>query len=301
MSARFRHAPALSLAVLLAAAAPAHAQDPGWRTFVSVTPAYQGKADLDGGGDYSAWTANVRAGVSRGFGDGHRAGVTFKYDYTDYSFSNPARFGGVAPWSVVQDYGVAVPLVFGMGNGWSLGFTPSVDWIRENGADAGDSLVWGAVFSAAKRFGDGNLIGLGFGAYDRIEKTAVYPLLLVDWRFSERWRLVNPLPAGPAGPAGLELDYRFDNAWSLGLGATWRTNRFRLSDSGPVPNGVGEERGAPVFLRATHDFGGGTTLHLYAGVVMGGRLRVEDAGGNVVRSVDFDPAPLFGATLSARF
>ena len=106
--------------------------------------------------------------------------------------------------------------------------------------------------------------------------------MLVDWRLSERWRLANPLPAGPTGPAGLELDYS-------------------LSEDGPVANGIGEESGVPVFLRATRSFGPNATLYLYAGAVTAGSLTVEDTAGRVLREVDFGTAPLLGITFSARY
>jgi hypothetical protein len=41
--------------------------------------------------------------------------------------------------------------------------------------------------------------------------------------------------------------------------------------------------------------------HLYAGVVTGGDLRVEDSNGNRLRKVDYDPAPFVGATFVGRF
>jgi hypothetical protein len=294
-------AAATVLSVAVAAAGPAAAQATGWQPFASVTPVYEGKGDLDQGGDFSAWGVLLRGGASRDLGGGSSVGVTLSYDYLDYSFSNPAAFGDVAPWNIVQRYGVAVPLAFAVGDGWTIGLTPSVDWFKENGADSGESIAWGAIVSATKRFADGNRIGLGVGVYDRIEETSAFPFLIVDWRFSDRWRLINPLAAGPTGPAGLELDYRFDNSWTLGLGGAWRKSRFRLSESGPVPNGVGEERGLPVFLRATRTLGAQAALHLYAGFVTNGELRVEDPSGNLLRSEDFDPAPFFAATFTARF
>ena len=289
------------LAALLSATGAAHAQETGWRSFVSVTPIYQGSADLDRGGDFSFGGVVARAGASRDLGGGNRAGVTLSYDYLDYSFSNPAAFGGGTPWNIVQRYGVVVPLTFGLRDGWSAGVAPSADWFKENGASTGDSLSWGATFSATRRFPDGNLLGLGIGVFDRIEETSVLPFIIVDWRLSDRWRLVNPLASGPTGGAGLELDYRFDGGWTAGVGAAYRVYRFRLSESGPTPNGVGEERGAPVFVRATRSLGKQLSLHLYAGVIVGGRLRVEDPSGNLLRQDDFDPAPLIGATFIAHF
>ena len=305
----------VSLATLLAATGSVHAAgylDPvvessvqaegtGWHPFVSITPVYQGNGDLDRGGDFSMGGVILRGGASYDLGGGNRAGVTLNYDYLDFSFSNPVAFGGVAPWNIVQRYGVTVPLSFEVGDGWSVGAAPSVDWYRENGADSGDSLVWGAAVSGSKRFEDGNRIGLGVGVFDQIEKTSVFPFLLIDWRLSDRWRLINPLPTGPTGPAGLELDYEFDGGWTAGVGASYRVLRFRLSETGPAPSGVGEERGVPIFLRVTRKFTDQMALHLYGGVVANGRLRVENSSGGLLREEDFDPAPLFGATFIARF
>ena len=165
----------------------------------------------------------------------------------------------------------------------------------------GDSVVWGAIVSGTKRFADGNRIGLGVGVYDRIEKTVALPFLIVDWRLGDRWRIINPLAAGPTGPAGLELDYLLGGGWTVGLGGAFRTTRFRLSENGPVRNGVGQESGLPIFLRATYAIRDQMALHLYAGVVTAGELRVDDSSGNNVRKVDFDPAPFFAVTFTGRF
>jgi hypothetical protein len=289
------------VAVIALGAGAAQAQETAWRTFVSITPAYEGKGDLDQGGDFSVSRALVRGGVTGPVAPGVRAGVTLSYDYNDFSFSNPAAFGGAAPWNIVQRYGFAVPLGFELRDGWSVGVVPSVDWFRENGADTGEALAWGANVSASRRFADGNRIGLGIGVYDRIEKTGAFPFVIVDWRFGERWRLINPLPAGPSGPAGLELDYLLGGGWEIGVGGAFRSQRFRLSESGPVPNGVGEERGLPLFLRVTREFGREFALHLWAGAVVAGEFRVDDSSGNRLRSEDFDPAPFFAATFTARF
>lgn len=291
-----------ALAALIVAAAPATAAEPGnWQFFGSVTPLYQGKSDFDNGGDFSVTGAIVRGGASYDLGGGNRAGVTLNYDYYDFSFSSNGAFGAKAPWGTVQRYGVAAPMSFAVGDGWSIGFAPSADWFKENGADTGDSLVWGATLSGAKRFEDGNRLGLGVGVFAQIEKTSVFPFVIVDWRLGERWRLINPLPTGPTGPAGLELDYQFDGGWTVGVGASYRLLRFRLADNGAVSNGVGQESGVPVFLRVTRNFTKQMAMHFYGGVVTGGTLRVEDSSGNKVREEDFDPAPLVGLTFVGRF
>jgi len=294
-------AAAAVFAVQLAAAGTAHAQAEGLNSFVAVTPIYRGDADLDGGGDFRVGGVILRAGVAGQLADGIRAGVSFNYDYQDFSFSNPVAFGSVAPWGIVQRYGVTAPFTFQLRDGWSVGVAPSLDWFRENNASSSDSLAWGATFTAINQFQDGNRLGLGIGVFDQIEDTSIVAFPIVDWRLGDRWRLVNPLASGPTGGAGIELDYQFDGGWTMGVGAAYRNYRFRLSESGPVPNGIGEERGVPVFLRATYSWNRQMSMHIYAGVVTGGRLSVEDPSGNELRQVDFDPAPLLAVSFLGRF
>jgi hypothetical protein len=282
------------------ASAQAQPQESAWRSFISVSPVFE-EADLDAGGSVRVGGVITRLGTSTGFGEGHRAGVTVNYDYYDYSWDNPVAFGGVAPWGILQRYGFSVPLSFALRDGWSVGIAPAFDWFRENGAKSSDALVWGATFTAAKRFEGGNVLGLGLGAFSQIEQNSFFPFPIVNWQFNKNWRLINPLAAGPTGPAGLELDYIFDNGWILGAGAAWRKSRWRLSEDGPVVNGVGEIRGAPIFLRASREFARTYTLNLYAGVVAGGELRVEDQNGNLLRKEEFDLAPIIGLNLTARF
>jgi hypothetical protein len=292
---------AAMLALLVPVSGHAQSRAEGVNAFVSVSPITETDADLDQGGDVSASGVITRFGVTTDLGSGVRAGITLNYDYFDYSFTNPVAFGGVAPWDKLQRYGLSVPLQYRVSNEWMLGLTPSADWFRENGAQTSDALAWGAVFSAVRLFADGNRIGLGVGVYDQIEETSVFPFLVVDWRLGDRWRLINPLPSGPTGGAGLELDYEFGSGWSLGLGFSFREYRFRLSQDGPVPDGIGEQRGRPIFLRASYSVTPSIGLHLYAGVVTAGSLLVEDRNGNLLREEDFDPAPLFALTLIGRF
>jgi len=290
-------------ALLLAtstAQAQAPAQGPGWQSFFSATPVFE-EGDLDSGGDMSLSGLLLRLGTSTGFGNGHRAGITLNYDYVDYSFTDPKAFGNVAPWGVLQRYGMTAPLTFALQDGWSVGVAPSVDWFREEGASDSDAMVWGATLTAVRRFDNGNFLGLGLAAFSGIEEDRLFPFPIFRWQLAPKWRLINPLPAGPTGAAGAELDYELNDAWTLGAGVTWRTSRYRLSRTGPTPNGVGEISGAPVYLRARLAIGQTGALNLYGGVVTAGELTVEDANGNVLRQDDLKTSPIIGANLTLRF
>jgi hypothetical protein len=201
-SHRFHFLIARAVTALLAFAGTAHATAPGpaaeppgktgaagtTTSFVSITPVYQANADLEGGGDVQFGGVVFRGGLLSDLGGGTRAGITLIYDYLDYSFSDPRVFNSNAPWDVVQRYGVAAPLSFNLGNGWTLGAAPSFEWFKEIGASSADSLTWGATFSGNRRFENGNMIGLGVALFDRLEETLVFPFLMVDWCLGDRWR-----------------------------------------------------------------------------------------------------------------
>ena len=285
--------------VLFAIVQPAVGE--GWRPFASAAPWIQGSADLDGGGDFRAAGLILRAGATRPFGNGHQAGLTFSYDFTDYRFSSPAAFGGLAPWDDVHRVGLSTPFVIRGTGGWGFLVTPSLDYLMEEGASSSDALSYGAVLAASRRFDADLQLGLGFGIFDQLEEVKVFPFIVVDWKLGERWRLANPLPAGPTGGGGLELNYRFDAGWTLGGGAAYRSVRFRLSEDGSFANGIGETRSVAAFLHAARDLGPNSRLGLYAGALFAGELRVESASGDELARQDFDPAPFFGAARTLRY
>lgn len=221
---------------LLGQTSSGSASHASWQPFASVTPWGQGSAELDAGGDFRASGAIVRAGVSGPIGNGHRAGLTLNYDYTDYRFSLPTAFGGVAPWDDVRRIGLSAPFLFRGSNGWSYLAIPSVDYFMEDKAKSSEAVTYGAVIAAAKRFDPDRQLGIGVGVFDQIEKVRAFPIIVVDWKLTDRLRLANPLAAGPTGGAGLELSYLLDGDWELGGGAAYRMLRFRLDEAGPFPN-----------------------------------------------------------------
>lgn len=310
LPASSRHDNRLTISIALGlalAAGQAHGQAPAaggastWTRFASITPIYQWDADLDRGGSSGTAGAIVRLGAMGQASASTYAGVTLNYDHFDYRFSNPVAFGGAAPWNTVQRIGFSVPLTRSLGDGWAATFAPSFDWVGERGARSSDSFTWGAIVSGTKTWADGSRLGVGFGVFDRFEQTTVFPYLVIDWPLSARVKLTNPAVAGPTGPAGLELRYRTDGGWDLGLGGAYRSNRFRLSETGRVANGIGEERGLPLFVRASRDFAPGASFNLYAGAMVAGSLRLEDSRGNRLVGEDFGVAPFVGATLGLRF
>lgn len=289
--------------LMLAVASSSDAQMPpgGTTANASLSGYTQLEADLDQGGQVRMSGVLASGTVLRQFTPQFGAGITLRYDFESWHFDNPLAFGGNAPWDDVQRPSIAVPLRYAVTTDTVASVVPSVQWAYEDGASAGDAVIYGALLSMARVFSPSLTLGLGAAIFREIDETKAFPFLLVDWNIDDRWRVANPFPAGPAGGAGIELVYAPNDAWEFAAGGTWRTYRFRLDRVGPVPNGIAESRGVPLFARATYRFTRDTRLDAYAGALLGGKLTVMDSDGNDVARDEFGTAPLLGITLGSRF
>lgn len=266
----------------------------------NVVPAYQFPADLEGGGGFRVTRFLFLFDAAKRIDGSRDLGLSLLYDSEDYDFREPTAFAGPSPWNTVHRLGLGIPYVQRLSGGWRLAVTPSAEFSRESGAGWGNSLAYGAVLSAAKRVGDTLTLGIGAGVFYRLEEVNAFPYIVVDWKVSERFRIANPLRAGPTGPAGLELVWAVSKGWDLGCGGAYRSMRFRLDDEGFAPGGVGEVRSIPAWVRLSYRTGP-VALDAYGGVVLGGKLGVEDERGGSVGSADFDPAPFAALRFQGRF
>jgi hypothetical protein len=293
---------ALSTA-LIATSAAAQTPAPGTiTTDATLSGIVQFDTDLDRGGDFHWWGAIASGSVTRQFTPEFAAGLSLRYGYEEWSFSGSnVAFGGKAPWSNIARPTIGATFSYAVTPDVILGLVPSFGWAYDTGASASDGQVYGALLTATKVFSPNLVLGIGAGVYREIDKTSAFPFLVINWKIDEHWRVSNPFPAGPAGGAGLELVYGFDNGWELAGGGTYRNSRFRLASDGPYPDGIGETRYYPAFGRLTYRFSPATRLDFYAGALLGGKLTVKDSGGNDITNDEFKAAPVIGMTLASRF
>ena len=300
---RIRHLAVIgSLCVLSAAHVAAQGLPPGTTvSSASLSSVFLFDTDLDGGGNFSWGSARAAGSMLRQFTPQIAAGFAVSYEYQDWTFANPAAFGGTAPWKNINRPRLAGTLYYMPTPDWVLGFIPSVGWSFEGGASTGDALEYGAVVTAAKIFSPGLTLGLGAAVFHQIFETKVYPFPIIDWRIDDHWRINNPFEAGPAGGAGLELVYAFNDRWEMAGGGSYRSYVFRLSQDGPVGNGIGQNNFVPVFLRFSYHTGKETQVDFYAAALTGGKLTVKNASGNDLANDSYKTAPALGLTLQTRF
>ena len=273
----------------------------GPRYWASAGSSYQFKSDVTGGGDFSVSRYSLMVGGSAPIDDKIRIGVGLTYNFEDYNFSNLKGFPVANPWNQIDRVGLGVRVTYKLGDNWSLHAGPIVQYAGERGADFGDSLMYGGIIAATYRASRDFVIGFGGGVFYRLEETRVFPSLFVSWKITDKLHLGNSYRLGPTGPAGLELTYIFNKNWQLGVGAGYRSSRFRLDSTGPIPSGIGENDSWPVYVRLSRRLWEMVNIDLFGGAAFGGKLKLDDSSGNEINSTSYNTTPLVGLALRGIF
>jgi hypothetical protein len=284
-----------------AEAAESPESSPGLRFSFSAAPIYQFGADVDGGGTLSVARFSFGADMTGKVSKDLALGLGLTYELDDYDFSGLTGFRVSTPWNQVHRFGISTPAIYTFAEDWRLVVSPSVQFAGESGADWGDAIAVGGVVSVSYAFRRDFVLGAGVGAFSNIEKVSVFPYIVVNWRITDSLRLANPFRTSPAGPAGLELAYAIDSHWELAAGGAYRSFRFRLDESGPIPGGIGESTLVPVFARLSYKFSRWFQLDLYGGASFLNKLRIEDSGADLLYRTKYDVAPLVSLTFKAEF
>jgi hypothetical protein len=269
--------------------------------FGAVSPVYRFPANVDGGGTLSVTSVYFNAGVMKQITPEWKLGLSFTYEFDDYNFSGLQDSRVSRPWKEVQRLGFSIPIFYSFKEKWQLVIVPTAQFSGEFGARVNQAMVYGGAAGISYTFGPKVTLGVGVAGYADLEEARVFPFPIVKLKLSDRIRLTNPFRVSPAGPAGLELSYGLTKKWEVGLGAAFRSYRFRLDYDGPLPNGIGEYNTIPVFARLSYKPLPVVSIDLYAGASLLNKIYVEDSEGNELYRTKHDVAPLLGATLSGRF
>jgi hypothetical protein len=270
-------------------------------TSVNVNAINQFNTNTTSGGSFNWQDANVSLNNRYQLDANSSIGLSLRDGYQNWSWSNISGYGTQTPWKGIQSPGIGLSYFQKLDADWSAGITPIVDWVAENGVGTAGAATYGAIANAAKRYSNDLTIGLGTGVFRQIDKTKVFPFLLINWKINEKWTLNNPLPAGPSGGAGLELSYALANKWKIAGGAAYRSYRFRLSNSNYTPNGIGQNTFIPVFTRLSYSIDRGTTADLYLAANVGGKLSVTDVNGATPYSTNYQTGLALAFSVTTRF
>jgi hypothetical protein len=208
---------------------------------------------------------------------------------------------GADAWDGVTELDFGFNWRRSIGKSGMLFIAPNLRLARGDGADWSETGQLGLIASYGFRASSTLTFGFGFGIFSGLEETSGFPVFLINWQISDAWRLGNSFTAGPSGPAGLEIAYTPAPGWEVGFGGGWRSDRFRLDEDGPNPNGIGEVQALPIYLRVSWEVNESVSMGLYGGIYLNGEVTTEADGGSELATDDLDSAPFFGITANSRF
>lgn len=315
-----------ALALFLAAAAPAFAQigpptpsreesmQEGGRgeaptttepprisgTFV-LTGEYNSPGDLDDGGDVSISRVRGDLGVYFRLDQTSRIALNFDTEYNSYDFSDDVAFGpgGSEPWDDVIGHSLQLTYSTRVQEKWTIIAGVGIDSYYETGADFGESLTYAGRLGASYKMSETlNLGGMLYVSSRLEDDTLFIPILLVDWRFADKWSVET---RGWARGAALSLGYQATDSLKILLTGGFEGRDFRLDEDGPVPDGVGRDWRVPVALMAEWQVHPQVKLTGALGANVWQDLTLDDSNGDEIADTDVDPSLLAGLRVTFTF
>lgn len=271
---------------------------PDWDRSIELGSLHQFDTDIDGGGSFAVDRARLSAGLTRVYDRRRMVGISFGYGYDGYDFGGSPS----DPWSDIHTLQLGVPVRWALAASWDLFAIPTFRSTMESGADFSDSLDGGALAGVSYQFSDRLTLGPGIGVFSEIEDDVnVFPILLIQWKITDRLQLETGRGFGASQGPGLNLVWKASEDWKVTLGGRYENFRFRLDDDGIASHGVGEEKGVPIYLGATYAPTRASEFSVYAGVKLGGSLTLEDSSGRRIAKSDYDATPIMGISWKAGF
>jgi hypothetical protein len=270
---------------------------------LSAAVVNQFPSHVSGGGSLRVFSEYSEAGYAYKVNKNLQIGLNGNYEYDDFDFTG-LNFYAPQPWNHVHSFGGSVSALYTLSDKWGVMLVPILQAAGESGADWSRSLIYGGAAAAIYSFDKDRTIGLGVGALDNLEQVSVFPFVTLNWKFNEWLRLSTPYRASPAGPGGAELTYfplKNNKDLRLGLGVTYLSKRFRLSQSNTIANGVGEYDTIPLFARLSYLILPIVDVNLYGGASLYNYIRVEDSNGGRLFHTHQNVAPFIGIGISMNF
>ncbi len=296
---------ALTAAPAVDAQQPVDVQQPDdaplqWRVRGGVV--HQFDSDIDSGGEFNVTRAGFDAQALYDFNTDLTLDAEIGYEFNSYDFSGSTGFGALNPWDDVHTVRIRTLLRWRMNEEWSFVGGPIFEFAAEDGADLGDGFNVGGVVSAAYRVNDDLTLGGGVLLVSEIEDdVAVFPVIIVNWRISDQWRVRNSLaPFGGYG-GGLEAVWTLSENWDLAFGTQFQWRQFKLDDTGTAPNGVGEEFSIPLYVNARWNATPNVSISAAIGISVGGEVEIQTSSGSTISNEDYDPTAIIALSASITF
>lgn len=212
-------------------------------------------------------------------------GLDLSYADLDYDWQNvkqPMFDGSVNTWSALKRYSAGLSVMYRPDKHWMFMMAPKLQYAYADvdGVSSSDAMSYGVVATGMYRFDDGNMLGFGVAYLNDISDVRTVPYLAVRWQITDKLRLGNPFSAGFSGPAGLELAYKINPTFDIGVGTSKRTQRFLIQDEDTTVE-VDEWIS---FIRTGWSVTHSINLNAYAGYYFNGEMELSEP--ELVETID---------------
>ncbi len=271
-----------------------------WRFAGGVV--HQFDTDLsDAAGEFNVSRGFLQGGLSYFWDPRTSVSLSFGAGRSNYDFSPAAAIEGAPPWEQIEDYRLSLPVRFSPSERTDVLIIPSVRTYAETNASLNDGRTEGVLAGISWRFSESLTLGPGLGWFSQLGGGSnAFPILVIDWKITEKWRLSTGRGVAASQGPGLTLSYRLAEKWELSLAGRFERTRFALEDRGNN-SAFGQERSLPLVLQASYRAHPALSLTAMIGAEFDGSLRLYDSQGQRIARSDFDTAPIAGLAFSARF
>jgi hypothetical protein len=283
---------------------PGRGDSSPWKVTFTTQGEYTTAADFkaDGGGSVSVARANAGLAVSGRLGETGLATVSLGWQRSWYDFDSPSVFGASAPWDEINEIDLSFVYRARINEKWSWFGGGGVNSAGEDGADFGDTLTGGGVLGVGYAFSEKFRLTGGLLVRSQLEEEVSFvPIIGVDWKIAEKWRLSTDYRRSIFPRPSVSLIHSVSDSLDVALSVGYETRVFRLDEDGTNPDGVARERRVPVEVIADWKISPNVSLNAMAGVSTWGRYRLDDSTGTRITQSEVEPAGIFGLSVKLEF
>lgn len=303
-----KRATAAALSLSVAASAPAQekgALPDGWRdhpdaqTQIRFEPfgIVGGRADFDAGGDVAVrragWRLSMRQPVSREW----TVALNVENEFTFTNYELPPALGGGDPIDLLSSVRLVPTLSYRIDRRWTASASAIVEFADESGADFGESVRAGGIFTIRSRLSDRLTIGMGVGVIDRFEDSPrFFPAPQIDWRPNDRWRIFTD-------QLGVNVERALTDSWFLTLRGRFEAREYRLSEGGGslLPDGVFRDESALIGIELGYRPHAAVEAALEVGAIAHPQIEVLNSRGSEIFDDEADATFFVAGRLRVRF
>lgn len=253
-------------------------------------------------GGSSVLINNVQASIGGRLKLSDSVGFTPRFIYAlgAYDFSGNIRPAG---WENINTYTLLGLLDYKMNEHWTLVGGPIFRLSGEGAASFNNGFTGGGLAGAVWQPNKDLMLGAALGIMSQIEDDpGLIPIPIVRWHFADplTFKLGISDLGGRTG-LGPELIWNISKEVDLALGAQYQRRRFRMDDHDGNSKGVGEDTGAPFYLRLAWRPIEQVSIEPFVGLLAAGELKIQDKNGGHTLDKGYQTTPDAGLRVEARF